>query len=344
MRTLIPESAEVTFALARFMLARSPMDADVAIDDPRASPVAAEELRRLQQRSDARGLLRLLGHLTAIAGAGLVYAIALRSGAPFAFRAAAAVLLGFPLVTMFATMHESVHRTAFKSRWLNDSVAWFAGLLSFYNSSFYRPYHGWHHRFTQLAGQDPELEDRKPTSIASYALELSALPWWLGKLRTHLRLAAGKTHSYGFLNESTGPLVVRSVRLQLLTYCAVAALSVYSGYPYFFVYWLLPVAAAQPLLRAILLAEHMGCSENSDMLSNTRTTYTIWPVRFLMWEMPYHADHHRYPALPFFALALAHRRLEPYLSQIARNGYSGLHVRFVKEFAQTSARRSQQNH
>jgi fatty acid desaturase len=306
------------------------MDADAAIDDPRAAPIAAEELRHLQQRSDSQGLLRLAGHLLAIGCAGWLYASTLESGASRALQALAAVLLGFPLVTLFAAMHESVHRTAFKSRWLNDSVAWFAGLLSFYNSSFYRPYHGWHHRFTQLPGQDPELEDRKPTSIASYLLELSALPWWLGKLRTHLRLAAGKTSSYGFLNEKTGRRVVRSVRLQLFTYCAAAALSFWLGYPYFVLYWLLPVAAAQPLLRAILLAEHMGCSDSSDMLSNTRTTYTVWPVRFLMWEMPYHADHHRYPALPFFALERAHRRLEPHLSHIARTGYSGFHWDIVK--------------
>ena len=305
------------------------MDADAAIDDPRAAPLPADELRRMQQRSDARGLLRLAGHLAAIGAAGWLHTLALRSGQSLA-PALTTVLLGFPLVTMFATMHESVHRTAFESRWLNDSVAWLGGLLSFYNSSFYRPYHGWHHRFTQLPGQDPELEDRKPTSVASYVLEISGLPWWIGKLRTHLRLAAGRTKSYGFLNEKTGPRVVRSVRLQLLTYCAAMALSLWFGYPYFIVYWLLPVVAAQPLLRAILLAEHMGCSESRDMLSNTRTTYTLWPVRFLMWEMPYHADHHRYPALPFFELKSAHRRLAPYLRHVARTGYSGLHWDIVK--------------
>ena len=208
---------------------------------------------------------------------------------------------GFTLVTWFAGMHESkVHRTAFqKSQRLNDGVAWFSGLLSFYNSTFYRPYHGWHHRYTQLEGKDPELEDPKPTTLPRYLLEMSGLPWWLGKLRTHLTLAFGITRPDRFLNDKTGPLVVRSVRLQLLVYAVAIGVSLWLGRPYFVTYWLLPMALAQPLLRAILLAEHAGCSHDDDALANTRTTHTtrLIPKALLMWEMPYHAEHHRYPAL-----------------------------------------------
>src|SRR5438105_15925411 len=101
-------------------------------------------------------------------------------------------------------MHECVHRTAFKSTGLNDSVAWFAGLLSFYNSTFYRPYHGWHHRFTQIPGKDPELEEKKPVDFPSYAYAMSGIPWWLGKIETIARLAMGRTRSYPFLNGAVG--------------------------------------------------------------------------------------------------------------------------------------------
>jgi fatty acid desaturase len=238
----------------------------------------------------------------------------------------AAIPFGFTLVTMFAAMHECVHRTAFKSRWLNDGVAWFAGLLSFYNSTFYRPYHGWHHRFTQIRGRDPELDDPKPTGLWSYAIELSGATWWVGKLRTHARCALGHLAGYGFLDQRTGPGVIRSVRLQLLVYVA----AIVAGGSWFLVYWLLPLAAAQPLLRAILLAEHTGCSEDDNPLSNTRTTHTLLPVRFLMWQMPYHAEHHRYPSLPFFSLAPVHRVLGPHLAHVAGHGYLGMHLEFVR--------------
>jgi fatty acid desaturase len=309
---------------------------DVAIDtisrDP-ANPIAANELAKLQQKSDARGLLHLAGHLVAIGGTGVLYASAIASPTPFGLRALAAIAFGFTLVTMFAAMHESVHRTAFRSRRLNDGVAWFAGALSFYNSTFYRPYHGWHHRFTQLPGKDPELEDKKPTDLPSYFFELSGAQWWMGKVRTHLTLALGKTAPYPFLNETTGAQVVRSVRLQLGVYAAAIAASFALGHAYFVTFWLLPVTVAQPLLRAILLAEHTGCSKDDNPLTNTRTTRTLPPVRFLMWEMPYHAEHHRYPALPFFALASAHRGFGPHLAHLAHHGYLGFHVALFRDIA-----------
>lgn len=292
--------------------------------------LSLEQLRSLQRRSDREGLLRLAGHVAAIVGSGVLYGLLLHGGAHWALVGVAGIGYGFTLVTMFAAMHESVHRTAFDSRSLNDLVGWFAGLLSFYNSTFYRYYHGDHHRFTQIPGRDPELEDPKPTGLGSYLKEMSGYNWWLGKLQTHGRIALGRVQGYPFLSDTTRPLVVRSVRLQLFGYGLGIAVSGALGEPWFVTHWLLPVALGQPLLRFILLAEHTGCSEDDDALTNTRTTHTLLPVRFLMWEMPYHAEHHRYPALPFFALARAHAVLGSQFVHVAKHGYLGVHVDFLR--------------
>ena len=51
-------------------------------------------------------------------------------------------------------------------RLANDLVGWIAGVLSFYNSTFYRHFHAWHHRYTQE--RDPELMNpkaRQPLAI-----------------------------------------------------------------------------------------------------------------------------------------------------------------------------------
>jgi fatty acid desaturase len=127
--------------------------------------------------------------------------------------------------------------------------------------------------------------------------------------------------------------VIRSVRLQLLAYGTAIAASFAAGQPLFVMYWLVPVALGQPLLRAILLAEHTGCTNDGNPLTNTRTTYTIWPVRFLMWEMPYHAEHHRYPALPFYALARAHEVLGPRLGFVERGGYIAMNLGVLRSIA-----------
>jgi hypothetical protein len=68
-------------------------------------------------------------------------------------------------LTMIAypgTLHYRVgktHRTAiaFASRAANDLVGWIAGVLSFYNATFYRHFYAWHHRYTQDPARDPEL-------------------------------------------------------------------------------------------------------------------------------------------------------------------------------------------
>jgi fatty acid desaturase len=73
--------------------------------------------------------------------------------------------------------------------------------------------------------------------------------------------------------------------------------------------WVLPSLIGQAFLRYYLLAEHRGCQEGTDMLSNTRTTLTTVLYRKLAWNMPYHAEHHAFPAVPFHLLPELYRRL-----------------------------------
>ena len=76
--------------------------------------------------------------------------------------------------------------------------------------------------------------------------------------------------------------------------------------PWLFRVWLLPLALGFPVLRLYLLAEHDRCEEVADMLRNTRTTLTNRAVRFLAWNMPFHAEHHAAPSVPFHKLPELH--------------------------------------
>jgi fatty acid desaturase len=91
--------------------------------------------------------------------------------------------------------------------------------------------------------------------------------------------------------------------------------------------WLLPLALGQPLLRFVMLAEHGGCPCVPEGERNTRTTLTLAPLRCLMWNMPFHAEHHLLPSVPFHALAAAHQHLAPRLAHL-QPGYGALHASF----------------
>src|SRR5262245_56159141 len=73
------------------------------------------DVRRLSERSDARGVTRLAIHIALIvSGAALV---AMGRGTLWVLPAM--LVLGWFLVALFAPVHESVHYTAFKTRRLN---------------------------------------------------------------------------------------------------------------------------------------------------------------------------------------------------------------------------------
>jgi fatty acid desaturase len=295
---------------------------DMAYRDPEPTIVARPPVRdllagadmaALTQRSDRRGARQLGAHAGCIGATALL----VRLAEPWWVALVPAMALhGFALVTLFAPMHECVHRTAFASRAANVAVGWVAGLLSFYNSTFYWYFHSWHHRYTQDPARDPELMFPKAGSRAAYWREIGGVNFWWRRALDYPRLALGLARGLPFVQAAAHREIALSMSAQLLVYLA-AAIAVGFGYRAVLIYWFLPVVLAQPALRALLIAEHTGCSTNADGLTNTRTTLTSFPIRLLMWNMPFHAEHHLYPAIPFHQLPEAHRAIGPLLARLA---------------------------
>ena len=288
--------------------------------------LSVQTLGELNQRSDRKGWQQLTAHLGVMILSGTIWSIS-----PWPLAVPAGIVYGFSLASMFATVHECVHRTAFASQRVNDTVAWIAGVLSFYNSGFYRRYHKWHHRYTQLEGKDPELEDDMPTHWGNYLWRMSGIPWWLGKIQGHFRVAVGDFAGCPYISEAAAPEVTQSTRWQLAVYGVAIALSIATRHPWFLTHWILPLAMGQPILRFILLAEHTGCAKTDNPLANTRTTLTIAPIRLLMWNMPFHTEHHLYASIPFHALPQAHEQIKDRLTEVAP-GYLAVHRQLTAQF------------
>jgi fatty acid desaturase len=270
-------------------------------------------LAGLSRRSDLRGGLRLAAHAGCIGATGLLVWLAMPA---WYLLIPAMALHGVTIVTLFAPMHECVHRTAFASRAANEIVGWIAGVLGFYNSTFYWHFHSWHHRYTQDPARDPELMFPKATTRLEYLREVSSFNFWFRRALDYPRVALGLVRNLPFMPESARRGVALSMAAQLLIYLAAAA-SIAAGFAAVLCFWLLPVLLAQPLLRALLIAEHTGCSEDRNGLTNTRTTLASFPIRLLMWNMPYHAEHHLYPAIPFHFLPALHREVRAAVRHLA---------------------------
>jgi fatty acid desaturase len=259
-------------------------------------------LKTLSRRSDARGLVQLGTHLAALGATGAAVAWA---GGTW-WLAPALVVHGVVLSFLFAPLHESIHRTAFRSRALNDAVAWLFGAAILLPPAYFRAFHFAHHRYTQDPARDPELALLRPDDVGRYLLRVTGLPYWRERIGTILRHAFTGKVAQPFIAPRLKPAVVREARWLLLAYAGVAAASVALQSGAALTYWVVPALLGQPALRLYLLAEHTGCPFVSDMLRNSRTTRSNGLVRRLAWNMPYHAEHHAYPAVPFHALPAAH--------------------------------------
>ncbi|MCC5975946.1 MAG: fatty acid desaturase [Rubellimicrobium sp.] len=266
----------------------------------------------LTARSDRAGLLHLAGHLGAIAlvSAGIVAGKS--AGVPLWW-----LLLpvqGVLLVFLFTLEHECTHQTPFADPRLSEVMGHATGLVLLLPFAWFRPFHLAHHRHTNLPGLDPELDADKPASAGAWLWHVSGLPYWQGQVRLILRLALGREHA-PWLPERARLRAGREARAMLAVHALVAA-SLWIS-PLALWLWILPVLLGQPVLRLYLLAEHGDCPRVADMFLNTRTTFTNRIVRFLAWNMPYHTEHHVWPAVPFHRLPALHRRMRAHLRMTA---------------------------
>ena len=284
-----------------------------------------EELRALQGRSNLRGGVRLAIHLVLLIGAG--WLVALSSGWTLL---PAMFLQGLVQVTLFAPAHETMHQTAFASRRANAVVGWLTSCPSLLNWHFYTAYHLAHHRHTQEPGLDPELGTASPASLAGYIIRVLGVPYWTLRLRVAADCWRGDLSGYPYIPAAAAPKIARSGQaMTVLMIGGSVAAAVLFGWATPLLFWIGPQLLGQPPLRAYLLAEHTGCTQDRNGLTNTRTTLTVAPVRLLMWDMPYHVEHHLFPSIPFHRLADAHALIRQKLGFV-QPGYVRWNLGFVR--------------
>lgn len=303
-----------------------------------SSTLSKADLAALYQRSNDPAFLRFTGLILANLGTA-TWVIWAWSG-PWWNLVLAFLFYGLTVCSTFAAEHETIHNTAFKSKRLNRIASRIAGWLHFYPASIFRELHFTHHRYTHIPGKDPEISlGGKPApntigSLPMYLAWLSGFPLLGFKLFISLVCALGlpkplRQKLFPFIRpEMRREVVPDSIVLWLmLTGIVLAAILVHPGF------WalLLGQLIGHCMLASYLVMEHNGLPHEGDILDKTRSIKTNAFVRFLMWNMPYHAEHHAYPAVPFHALPELHERMQGELKH-QEEGHAEFHLGVVKGF------------
>jgi fatty acid desaturase len=152
---------------------------------------------------------------------------------------------------LFTLLHETVHRTPFKTDTLNIWVSRLCGFLTFLGPEWFRYFHFAHHRYTHDPDNDPELLSPKPQTLWQYITYLSGLPDWRDRCLTLVRNAI-RHNDDSYVPARGKAKVMREARVQLALYGAIIALSVAFQTALLIKIWLLPILLGGPFLRLSL--------------------------------------------------------------------------------------------
>lgn len=268
--------------------------------------VGREKVRELMRRSDGWGLLFLSGHFGTMVLTG--YLLYLSMGSLWVVPAT--ILHGFIIACLFAPYHECGHNTPFKTRLLNKTVYLLTGLILLQLPLKFRFEHADHHTYTQEEGKDPQILSMGE-KLGGWLYYASSIPHFRVHLSNHLRVPFGRFSEFEkrSIPEFARLSVQRQSWLFWLVYIVIILVSLWFENWFGVIYWLVPRIVGEPLQKVIRMAEHVGCAYNNNVFENTRTLYTMAPIRWLCWNMPYHAEHHAIPLVPFYKLPELHKIL-----------------------------------
>ncbi len=250
------------------------------------------------------------------------------------------IIYGIICCSIFASLHETAHGTAFRTNSLNKTSAIISGFFHFYPPSLFRELHFMHHRHTHVPGKDPEISmgDQPAPSVLSnagiYTGWLSGLPLMLFKL---FMIISGCFGMPEFIRKKIFPFVHPKKRkiifIECLLFMIGYALIFYVLMFFDFNIWAILIGqlVGHIILAFYLSMEHNGLPHEGNIFNKTRSINTNKWIKLIMWNMPYHAEHHAFPAIPFHALPDLNKAIEPHLIH-KKEGHVDFHRKVIQNF------------
>ena len=293
----------------------------------REGAISRQELKALMKRSNKPALIRIIIWIALLSFTS--YLIWLSIGSWYLLPAM--FIHGIILVHHFSLQHECCHYTAFKTRKLNDIIGNICGFSIILPNQHFRYEHCDHHTYTQLKGKDPELIEL-PISIFKYLWYISSIPYWKNKFTEIYMHLWGQLseHEQKFIPKQEQGTIFREARIMVSLYLIIFIACLITNFWAPLWFWVVPLFLGEPVMRAIRLTEHVGRPNTDDLKENTRSSLISFPMRFLSWNMNYHAEHHYASSIPFHALPKLHKKLDGFI-YTEKRGYLGAHIDIISQ-------------
>jgi fatty acid desaturase len=268
--------------------------------------------KQLMKRNDRRGLIWLGQWIALLLVTG--YLLYLAEGS--AWFVPMLIVYGSAIsVPAYALSHECAHGTAFRTRWINETLFWISSII-YYEEPYYRRYaHASHHTYTWLNGLDAQMPFETPMTFKGWLLEISGIGYFIWITRVTIANACGNFSDKvkSFTPASELPKLKWGARGLLLIYAAIA-IAITLGADSLFWYLVLPRILGNPVLFLYTIIQHIDMEEDQlDLRRSTRSFVTNPFSRFLYMNMNYHVEHHMYPTVPFHTLPTLHEALKDQL-------------------------------
>ena len=207
--------------------------------------------------------------------------------------------------------HETVHRTAFKTRWLNEIFYHISSFMCDFEGFRWRWSHTFHHTYTlQTEGDyDHEIQVSRPTELVWFFLNFVPFSDLLFPHRL-IKFEVLK-HAFGFFSpvvQITAPekqksKILWNSRLYVLIWFVVIMVSIVYGTILPILYIILPSYYGKPIWFTVNVTQHLGAALNKKDHRLSTYSVRINPIlSFLYWHMEYHLEHHMFPTIPSYNL------------------------------------------
>ena len=238
-------------------------------------------------------------------------------------------VLGGRQLAISVLMHDTSHKSLFRTSWMNDFFGnWFGGYPILNDMLRYRPYHVKHHVHTGLE-EDPDTNltkgypSGKQSLFRKFTRDLSGMTGMkttLALLMMHLNYLAydqgnnpkridQSNRSWSsffqtFYKNLSGPIISNLVLFGVVSFVFA---------PWVYSLWLIAfMTTFQFCIRIRAIAEHSMIEHPTDPYENTRTTYAniFEKLLFAPHNVNYHAEHHMLMGVPCYNLPKMHQMIK----------------------------------